>query len=400
MNKAQMGKLVENYKASYDAPAQDVLWKQRSATFRGFWSEQVMAERAEAIPNEVCDRIIRILDRHGRGNTNHSEGVAGVRVPQGAWRRMLNDIHSNRTLASLIDSIFEEDDLSRRADLIDKLYDENKGNKNYLTGKSGSVISAFMAAFDPINYVSAVSLKHRRAQIEFLELAVPFDWEADSIGKRIVQSNSLLREGMRSIGIDGSARTQSWFWYFLPDKAWWEEKPVVTGTDKAVRPLAHVETKTELGRIVAAQSTLAEDIDAIMNKSVASTIKKALVDARVGQGGFRSSVLRLWNDCCCVTKSCTHDAIRASHIKPWRESTDQERLDPANGLPLAASLDALFDAGLISFEDSGLMLVSRRLPLSERTIYGVVERVLIKAPPPETAKYLSYHRAQCFLRSA
>ena len=139
------------------------------------------------------------------------------------------------------------------------------------------------------------------------------------------------------------------------------------------------------------ESTLTEDINAIMSdKSVDSTIKLALVDARVGQGKFRSSVLRLWNYRCSVTKSCTVEAIRASHIKPWRDSTDRERLDPANGLPLVASLDALFDAGLISFEDSGLMLVSPRLPPDEQKIYGVVEMSLTNKPPPETATYLRY----------
>ena len=69
-------------------------------------------------------------------------------------------------------------------------------------------------------------------------------------------------------------------------------------------------------------NTLTEDISSILSsKSVDSTTKQRLVDARVGQGEFRSSVLRLWNDRCSVTKSCMREAIRASHIKPWRDST-------------------------------------------------------------------------------
>ena len=57
-------------------------------------------------------------------------------------------------------------------------------------------------------------------------------------------------------------------------------------------------------------------------------------------------VLKIWGNRCCVTGSTTLDAIRASHIKPWRRSSNQERLDPYNGLPLVATLDALFDAGM------------------------------------------------------
>ena len=61
-------------------------------------------------------------------------------------------------------------------------------------------------------------------------------------------------------------------------------------------------------------------------------------------------------------------ALEASHIKPWADSNDSERLDPNNGLLLTASLHKLFDAGLISFEDSGKMLVSSKLSQSEREI--------------------------------
>ncbi|HET9245398.1 MAG TPA: HNH endonuclease signature motif containing protein, partial [Xanthobacteraceae bacterium] len=60
-------------------------------------------------------------------------------------------------------------------------------------------------------------------------------------------------------------------------------------------------------------------------------------------------------------------ALRASHIKPWRESSDRERLDPANGLLLTANLDALFNDGLIAFDDEGQMLVSAQLTRKDRS---------------------------------
>lgn len=149
----------------------------------------------------------------------------------------------------------------------------------------------------------------------------------------------------------------------------------------------------ELARTQTAHSTLTKDLRAIISKrKVDSTSKEALIDARVGQGAFRSSVLRLWNNRCSVTGSSTLDAIRASHIKPWRNSTNEERLDPANGLPLVANLDALFDAGMISFEDSGRMLVSSKLLLSEQEIYCVIGKTLKKKPTDKTASYLNYHR--------
>jgi hypothetical protein len=151
-----------------------------------------------------------------------------------------------------------------------------------------------------------------------------------------------------------------------------------------------------LARVPTSHSTLVKDLKAIISRPLKATVKEALVQARIGQGKFRSAILSRWGNCCAVTASTTADAIRASHIKPWSKSTNTERLDPANGLPLIASLDALFDAGLISFYDSGQMLVSSKLTAKERAIYGIVDAALRNTPPPETIPYLKHHRENQF----
>jgi|GEM_PF-6175726 len=137
----------------------------------------------------------------------------------------------------------------------------------------------------------------------------------------------------------------------------------------------------------------AEDIgDINSSTNIGPTTKKLLVDARLGQGEFRKAVLERWGQCCAVTSTAILKAIRASHIKPWRESSNQARLDANNGLPLIAHLDALFDAGLISFEDSGRMLVSPELNVTERKIFGIEEGALSKPPTAKMAEYLAEHR--------
>jgi hypothetical protein len=142
-------------------------------------------------------------------------------------------------------------------------------------------------------------------------------------------------------------------------------------------------------------TALIEDLEAISARHIESTTKESLVNARVGQGLFRSQVLQLWGNCCAVTGSATLDVIRASHIKPWRKSTDDERLDPHNGLPLVASFDALFDAGLITFDSSGTLIVSPKLPIEERRKLNV-EGSLRKRPSKGAADYLAYHRGNVF----
>lgn len=141
------------------------------------------------------------------------------------------------------------------------------------------------------------------------------------------------------------------------------------------------------------QSSLAVDIEEVaQNQNIPPTTKKALIDARLGQGTFRTKVLQRWGQRCAVTSSVTVKAIRASHILPWSESTDKERLDPDNGLPLIANLDALFDRGLISFEVSGRMIVSSELNAEERQILGIGENSLTKTPTAKMAVYLAHHR--------
>ena len=98
-----------------------------------------------------------------------------------------------------------------------------------------------------------------------------------------------------------------------------------------------------------------------------------------------------------MTGSRIRDAIRASHIKPWRNSTDPERLDPNNGLPLIATLDALFDAGLITFESGGRLLISKRVDAGERNCLGLTAHKLERKPSGQTAKYLAYHRQHVFV---
>jgi hypothetical protein len=50
--------------------------------------------------------------------------------------------------------------------------------------------------------------------------------------------------------------------------------------------------------------------------------------------------------------------LRASHCKPRRDSSNEERLNGENVLPLTPTMDHLFDHGFISYDVSGLLIVS------------------------------------------
>jgi HNH endonuclease len=139
------------------------------------------------------------------------------------------------------------------------------------------------------------------------------------------------------------------------------------------------------------------DIEMILNdrRIKAETTRRALIEARLGQGRFRTDVIERWGGACAVTGCRVPDVLRASHIKPWKISNSRERLDPANGLLLSANIDALFDAGLVTFDAHGKMIVSSLLSTDERKSLGL-PRNLTRPPDRTERSYLAEHRRSRF----
>lgn len=128
------------------------------------------------------------------------------------------------------------------------------------------------------------------------------------------------------------------------------------------------------------------------------TERERLAAARVGQGDFRTALIGIWAGACPVAGVDELRILRASHIKPWRASTNLERLDPYNGLLLCANIDALFDRGLISFTDEGVLLISPDVSAENRERLGLGGEVRIAGLKPAHAPYLQHHREQVFQR--
>jgi HNH endonuclease len=128
-----------------------------------------------------------------------------------------------------------------------------------------------------------------------------------------------------------------------------------------------------------------------------STEHDQLIKARDGHGRFRTGLFARWDGGCAVTGCTVKEVLRASHIKPWKKcigkSGNHERLDPNNGLLLTATLDALFNEGLISFDDNSNMLVSTKLQKEQRPYVLPKGRLkLLKELSREQKQYLKFHR--------
>lgn len=136
-----------------------------------------------------------------------------------------------------------------------------------------------------------------------------------------------------------------------------------------------------------------------------------LAAARVGQHVFAASVLANCGGRCvfCGLSPALFGAKRmllAGHIKPWKDSTPIERLDPRNGLAACPAHDVAFDTGLLTINGGLRIHVARALadaaqadPLT-RQYYGrppLLPSLLL--PPGATAparKYIDWHREKIF----
>jgi hypothetical protein len=144
-----------------------------------------------------------------------------------------------------------------------------------------------------------------------------------------------------------------------------------------------------------AHEALATDLAEIEQRADLTTTAKAqLREARLGQGAFREALIQRWGGTCPLTGCNILPVLRASHIVPWRDATDKERLDPNNGLLLSASADALFDRGLITFEPSGALRPAKNL--EETQVRKIITTWRLPLMTPEEQAYLKRHRENYF----
>jgi 5-methylcytosine-specific restriction protein A len=122
-----------------------------------------------------------------------------------------------------------------------------------------------------------------------------------------------------------------------------------------------------------------------------STERRGMVTSRVGQGYYRQEVLAKFGRKCAVLRTGPAEILIASHIVPWKDANDDERLNPDNGILLSPLFDALFDKHLISFEDTGEIVISSLLDQETRVTFSLVESAKIQTSP-DMAPFLAQHR--------
>lgn len=135
--------------------------------------------------------------------------------------------------------------------------------------------------------------------------------------------------------------------------------------------------------------------------SIPETEREAVVLARRGQGVFKQRVMRI-ESACRITGVTREEHLRASHCKPWRDATNEERLDGENGLLLTPSMDHLFDRGFIGFAHNGDLIVSPVAHRESLLRMGIDPRKLLNVGDFSSGQqcFLDFHRENVLLKSS
>lgn len=127
------------------------------------------------------------------------------------------------------------------------------------------------------------------------------------------------------------------------------------------------------------------------------TEAERLVVQRVGQDIFRQGLIDFWEGRCAITGLAMPELLRASHIKPWADcETDVERLDVFNGLLLAPHLDAAFDRGMITINESGTVIVSPIFDATSLSILNLDRPLQVRRLDDKHLPFLAWHRRHMF----
>jgi hypothetical protein len=147
---------------------------------------------------------------------------------------------------------------------------------------------------------------------------------------------------------------------------------------------------TQFINVKMSESQLSKDLSEIKGTS-----KTRLIQARLGQGKYRTDLFFVWEGKCCISGCDQKALLRASHIKPWRSCTDKERLDPMNGLLLTPNLDAVFDQGYISFDNNGEMVISNELDAKSISMLNIPKKFRLTLNQKQGG-FMEYHRGNIF----
>lgn len=129
---------------------------------------------------------------------------------------------------------------------------------------------------------------------------------------------------------------------------------------------------------------------------IAETIMEMKTKIQRGQLQFRKSLLPLWHKACPLCGMDIDVVLKAGYAKPWKDSTDSEKINPYNGLLLCSNHEAMFTSGLISFTAGGKLHIARKIPEQRYAEHGLKKGLKISVYP-ENGEFFRWHKREIFI---
>lgn len=204
-----------------------------------------------------------------------------------------------------------------------------------------------------------------------IRVGVPYDAK-----RKMIYQNIMLRDWKASV----------------PEIAPWSNEVLMSFCDWLWRTDKKIDGSILKREYNTAQAKkISEEIDTLGLKG---TDREAVVKSRVNQGVFKERLLSRYNHCCLCNVS-NKDFLIASHIKPWKDSAEDERLEADNGFLLCPGHDKAFDKGYISFDDDGKIIISDELDDTNRLFLNLRSDMSIELTDGNR-EYLKFHREYIF----
>lgn len=135
---------------------------------------------------------------------------------------------------------------------------------------------------------------------------------------------------------------------------------------------------------------LSETVKNLTGKDV-----EAVVQSRRNQGLFRKLLYDKYNGKCCLCGLEVGHLLVASHIKPWKDSDENEKVSVDNGLLLCPNHDKLFDTGDISFDENGRIMIASELSEEDCRLLNICKDMHITLSE-KTKLFMKYHRENVY----
>lgn len=128
---------------------------------------------------------------------------------------------------------------------------------------------------------------------------------------------------------------------------------------------------------------------------IAETESEVKTKIRLGEQKFRQKLLPLWEGKCALCGIDLSELLIASHAKPWKDSTNEERLDPYNGMLLCCHHHALYVNGFMAFDGQGRLSISSVINQNDYENYRLVPGTKINIHPKNKI-YFKWHKRNIF----